>query len=226
MPHRRAARPCALRPAASDADRIVFIGRFDLHKGGDLMIDAFAHLASSRPGLCLDFVGPDRGIPEAPGRLVRIDEYIEHRISDGRGRPGGFESTDKSCPVKSTSFAAAVPSQSSPPATRRSAIRRSKPCGWAAPLSRRTLAACERSSRRPDGASLSGGRFAVAGRYDRAASVRARMGGPIGRGGMPRCAESLRRNLDCGEHAGFIRFGQRARRAKTAQRRDFSRPNA
>ena len=74
-----------LAPGArrSDADRIVFVGRFDLHKGGDLMIDAFAHLASSRPGLCLDFVGPDRGIPEAPGRLVRIDEYIERRISDG-----------------------------------------------------------------------------------------------------------------------------------------------
>jgi glycosyltransferase involved in cell wall biosynthesis len=83
--------PCPIEPRADDPpwklpacdrDRIVFVGRFDLHKGADVMIDAFVRLASSRPTLYLDFVGPDRGIPNSAGGLVRIAEYLERHVRD------------------------------------------------------------------------------------------------------------------------------------------------
>jgi len=83
--------PCPIEPrpddpawnlAASDRDRIAFVGRFDLHKGADVMIDAFVRLASSRPTLWLDFVGPDRGIPDSSGTLMRITEYLERHVGD------------------------------------------------------------------------------------------------------------------------------------------------
>jgi glycosyltransferase involved in cell wall biosynthesis len=83
--------PCPIEPladeptwelAASDRNRIVFVGRFDLHKGADVMIDAFARLGQSRPTLWLDFVGPDRGIPASSGGLVRVAEYIERHVPD------------------------------------------------------------------------------------------------------------------------------------------------
>ncbi len=72
----------AWKLAASDRNRIVFVGRFDLHKGADVMIEAFARLACSRPTLSLDFVGPDRGIPDSSGRLVRIAEYVQRLVPD------------------------------------------------------------------------------------------------------------------------------------------------
>jgi glycosyltransferase involved in cell wall biosynthesis len=62
--------------ADCDRNRIVFVGRFDLHKGGDLMIDAFARLATDRPELMLDFVGPDRGVLDPAGRLTHLEEYL------------------------------------------------------------------------------------------------------------------------------------------------------
>jgi glycosyltransferase involved in cell wall biosynthesis len=83
--------PCPIDPrpdtppwklAEADQNRIVFVGRFDLHKGGDVMIDAFARLAASRPELRLDFVGPDRGIPNGSGGRLGIVDYIRCRISD------------------------------------------------------------------------------------------------------------------------------------------------
>jgi len=68
--------------AECDRSRLVFIGRFDRHKGADVMIDAFARLAASRPELMLDFVGPDRGIPDASGRNVGLVEYLESHVLD------------------------------------------------------------------------------------------------------------------------------------------------
>lgn len=83
--------PCPIEPraddlpwslAACDRNRIVFVGRFDRHKGGDLVVDAFARLAAARPALRLDFVGPDRGVPDSSGRLVGIAEYVGRHVPD------------------------------------------------------------------------------------------------------------------------------------------------
>jgi glycosyltransferase involved in cell wall biosynthesis len=83
--------PCPIEPRVgvplwnltqADRNRLVFVGRFDRHKGGDVMIDAFAKLAATRPSLCLDFVGPDRGIPGPAGQTVRLADYLQRHISD------------------------------------------------------------------------------------------------------------------------------------------------
>ncbi len=67
---------------AADRDEILFIGRFDRHKGGDVMIDAFAELARRRPNLRLRFVGPDRGLVDDAGRRWSIGDYMADRLND------------------------------------------------------------------------------------------------------------------------------------------------
>jgi glycosyltransferase involved in cell wall biosynthesis len=65
-----------------DPNLVLFVGRFDRHKGGDLVIDAFAHVAATRPDLQLAFVGPDRGLDDGRGTSTGIREYIEARVSE------------------------------------------------------------------------------------------------------------------------------------------------
>lgn len=67
---------------ACDRSRIVFVGRFDRHKGGDTMIEAFARIAKQRPDVHLDFVGPDRGCLEPDGRKVPIEQYLRDKLTE------------------------------------------------------------------------------------------------------------------------------------------------
>ncbi len=60
---------------------ILFVGRFDLHKGGDLIVEAFRQIASKHPSVELLFVGPDRGI-NVDGKNLRFNEYIERFIPE------------------------------------------------------------------------------------------------------------------------------------------------
>lgn len=60
---------------------VLFVGRFDRHKGGDLVIDAFRILASKDKDVRLHFVGPDRGLL-INGKSVSITTYIEQKILD------------------------------------------------------------------------------------------------------------------------------------------------
>jgi glycosyltransferase involved in cell wall biosynthesis len=69
-----------------DRNRIVFVGRFDRHKGGDTMIDAFAHVLRQRPEARLDFVGPDRGCVDDAGREWRIEQYLREKLSESDRR--------------------------------------------------------------------------------------------------------------------------------------------
>ena len=59
----------------ADPRLILFVGRFDRHKGGDLIIDAFARVLLEVPDARLWFVGPDRGYIDANGRTWHIEEY-------------------------------------------------------------------------------------------------------------------------------------------------------
>lgn len=68
-----------------DTDRILFVGRFDSHKGGDLVIEAFARVLHSRPRTRLTFVGPDRGIGLPGGRTERLHTFVRARL------PGALE---------------------------------------------------------------------------------------------------------------------------------------
>ena len=56
-----------------DRKTILFVGRFDKRKGGDLVLHAFAKLLAVDPQLKLLFVGPDAGVRDHDGRLVHFD---------------------------------------------------------------------------------------------------------------------------------------------------------
>ena len=70
----------------ADPKRILFVGRFDRHKGGDLIIDAFGRVLAKIPDARLWFVGPDRGYIDTNGRTWHIEEYLRDRL------PGALES--------------------------------------------------------------------------------------------------------------------------------------
>lgn len=55
---------------------LLFVGRFDKRKGGDLVLEAFSRLLAERPELELTFVGPDGGIPASGGGKVHISQMI------------------------------------------------------------------------------------------------------------------------------------------------------
>jgi glycosyltransferase involved in cell wall biosynthesis len=68
-------------------NHVLFVGRFDHIKGGDLVVDAFALIAAAHPAAQFTFVGPDAGVPRAAGgmdmlsdKLARLPEPIRSRI--------------------------------------------------------------------------------------------------------------------------------------------------
>ncbi len=69
-----------------DPKLVLFVGRFDRHKGGDLIIDAFAKVLLRVPGARLWFIGADLGLTDDDGRAWTIENYIRNRI------PGALES--------------------------------------------------------------------------------------------------------------------------------------
>jgi glycosyltransferase involved in cell wall biosynthesis len=74
------------RLEACDPTRVLFVGRFDRHKGGDLIIEAFGRVLQEVPQARLCFVGPDRGCPDAGGRSWGLEEFLQDRL------PGALES--------------------------------------------------------------------------------------------------------------------------------------
>lgn len=60
---------------------ILFVGRFDLLKGGDLVIEAFRYIALKHLEIELLFVGPDWGINIA-GKTLLFAEYLERFIPE------------------------------------------------------------------------------------------------------------------------------------------------
>lgn len=69
-----------------DRDAILFVGRTDNRKGGDLVIRAFAELASHRPALKLHFVGPDRGFVDSNAGET-VADYLARKVApDVRSR--------------------------------------------------------------------------------------------------------------------------------------------
>jgi glycosyltransferase involved in cell wall biosynthesis len=63
-----------------DRNLILFVGRFDCHKGADILLRAFARLAQDRPAIRLLFVGPDVGLKSEGGRLIKFAEYVIQEV--------------------------------------------------------------------------------------------------------------------------------------------------
>jgi glycosyltransferase involved in cell wall biosynthesis len=74
------------RLAECDPNLVLFIGRFDRHKGGDVMIEAFRGVHRQRPQTRLCFVGADSGFLDDRARLWHLKGFINDRI------PGALES--------------------------------------------------------------------------------------------------------------------------------------
>lgn len=60
---------------------VLFVGRFDLLKGADLMLLAFRKLLTRWPELKLVFVGPDIGISRPDGARLHFQEFVSEHFS-------------------------------------------------------------------------------------------------------------------------------------------------
>jgi glycosyltransferase involved in cell wall biosynthesis len=58
-----------------DRNTILFVGRFDLRKGADIILKAFLSLLELRSSLKLVFVGPDRGLSTPQGQMLHFEAY-------------------------------------------------------------------------------------------------------------------------------------------------------
>jgi glycosyltransferase involved in cell wall biosynthesis len=74
------------RLATSDPDELLFVGRFDRHKGGDVVIEAFARVAAKRPSTRLTFAGPDLGVVNAIGTRWTLEQFAADRLGAARSR--------------------------------------------------------------------------------------------------------------------------------------------
>lgn len=72
--------------ADCDKSRLLFVGRFDRHKGGDVVIEAFRMVARRFPLIRLWFVGPDDGFTDDHGRYWTLAKYLDQRAPELNGR--------------------------------------------------------------------------------------------------------------------------------------------
>ncbi len=63
-------------------NQILFVGRFDAHKGGDLVIKAFARVLQDIPDASLVFAGPDKGVKLATGETIHLDAMVDGVLSE------------------------------------------------------------------------------------------------------------------------------------------------
>ncbi|TWT44054.1 Alpha-D-kanosaminyltransferase [Phycisphaerae bacterium RAS1] len=112
-------------PDAAEPDSLLFIGRFDDVKGGDVMLRAFAKLLERRPAARLTFVGPDRGVrephgaaPAAPGPAdepIKLAAYLKWALPlpERRARVSclGYQSADALMKLRARHAVCVVPSR-------------------------------------------------------------------------------------------------------------------
>lgn len=66
--------------------RLLFVGRFDRIKGGDLVLDAFTRIVAAHPDCRLTFVGPDEGFALPDGSRLHLPEAISRLPAAVRAR--------------------------------------------------------------------------------------------------------------------------------------------
>lgn len=64
-----------------DRNRILFVGRFDSIKGGDLILKSFSDLAMRNPDLRLTFIGPDGGL-KTDGEPLHFEEFVRQNFDE------------------------------------------------------------------------------------------------------------------------------------------------
>lgn len=73
-------------PDSAMVQRLLFVGRFDFHKGGDIVLDAFTEIARRHPTCRLTFVGPDKGIGLPDGRRLTLQDALAGLPAEVRAR--------------------------------------------------------------------------------------------------------------------------------------------
>ncbi len=77
----------AVPPAGQLADpHLLFVGRFDRIKGGDLVLDAFTRIAERHPDCRLTFVGPGGGFPQPDGSTLDLKAAVARLPAPVRNR--------------------------------------------------------------------------------------------------------------------------------------------
>jgi hypothetical protein len=81
-----------------DTSCVLFVGRFDLRKGGDIFLKAFASAVKQSKNLRMVFVGPDLGVVGPDGKQIHFNEFRDSIIPadvrtrvDFRGRMANDE---------------------------------------------------------------------------------------------------------------------------------------
>jgi len=69
-----------------DPNEVLFVGRFDRHKGGDIIVEAFRSVLREVPQARLRFVGPDLGCTDAQNRRWNLRDFLHDRL------PGALDS--------------------------------------------------------------------------------------------------------------------------------------
>ena len=77
-----AAEECKWDREYCDPKRILFVGRFDRRKGGDVVLRVFAELASIYPNLTLTFVGPDIGIKGPDKKTLSFERFTHENLPE------------------------------------------------------------------------------------------------------------------------------------------------
>ena len=63
-----------------DANCVLFVGRFDLLKGGDVVLKAFASAVKKNRNLRMVFVGPDNGLVVPGGKKLHFREFCDSAL--------------------------------------------------------------------------------------------------------------------------------------------------
>lgn len=67
-------------PEKCEPGTLLFVGRFDNHKAGDVAIEAFARIRAEVGTARLLFAGPDPGVNDADGRFWKLRDFLEDRL--------------------------------------------------------------------------------------------------------------------------------------------------
>ena len=73
-------------PPQDRARDILFVGRYDRHKGGDLVLQAFERAAPDLPGTRLIFAGVDAGLRREDGTVRHVRDHLDSLPQDVRAR--------------------------------------------------------------------------------------------------------------------------------------------
>lgn len=100
------------RAEVCDPRAILFVGRFDRHKGGDLIIEAFGRVRRRVPDARLWYVGVDQDLKGDDGRTWNIEAFIRDRVpgalETGRIRWLGFQPPAELDRLRCTAFATVI----------------------------------------------------------------------------------------------------------------------